>query len=110
MDLYLTALGLTIAVEYVVYVLFFRERFIMIFIYAVVINCFTHPIAYFLYGWFIRPSININTINIYFLIVEIVVFLAETLLIMLLFKTNLRRSLAISFVSNLATALLSFVI
>lgn len=109
MSFYLTALFITVAVEFAVYVLFFRKDVLSLLLYAAVINLFTHPIAYYFYNYLSGP-INSSAFNIYFLIVELIVFLAETVLIMILLKINLKRSLLLSFAANFATALLSFVI
>ncbi len=109
MSFYLTALFLTIAVELAVYVLFIRKNFASLLLYSVLINLFTHPIAYFFYNYLSSPA-EVSAFNIYFLIVEIVVFLSEAFLIMLLLKLNLKRALLLSFLANLSTALLSFVV
>lgn len=109
MSFYLTVLFITIAVEYVVYVLFFRKDFLKLLFYAVLINLFTHPLAYYFYNYLTSPESS-SAFNIYFLIVELVVFLAETVLIMILFKIDLKKAVLLSFLSNLTTALLSFVV
>ncbi len=109
MSFYLTVLFITIAVEYVVYVLFFRKDFFILFMYAILINLFTHPLAYYFYNYLTSPESS-SAFNIYFLIVELVVFLSETVLIMILFKIELKKAVLLSFLSNLTTALLSFVV
>lgn len=109
MHFYLAALFVTIAVEFAVYVLFFRKGVLTLLLYAVLINLFTHPIAYYFYNYLSGPF-NSSVFNIYFIIVELIVFLSEAVLIMILLKLNLKKSLLLSFTANLATALLSFVI
>ncbi|MBL8015736.1 MAG: hypothetical protein JNK43_00575 [Ignavibacteria bacterium] len=109
MSFYLTALVITIAVEFVVYVVFFRKDLLKLLLYCIAINLFTHPIAYYFYNQLSGPYHN-SAFNIYFLIVELVVFLAETVLIMLLMKLNWKTSLLLSLIANLTTAMLSFVI
>lgn len=109
MSFYLTVLFITIAVEYVVYVLFFRKDFLSLFFYAILINLFTHPLAYYFYNYLTSPESS-SAFNVYFLIVELVVFLTETVLIMILFRIDLKKAVLLSFLSNIATALLSFAV
>lgn len=110
MQLYFTALFITIAVEFVVYLLFIRKDPLRILLYAVLINCVTHPAAFYFYSQ-IADLKGINSLfNIYFLIIELIVFLTEIILIQILFKAGWKRSAFISFTANLVTALLSFFI
>lgn len=107
---YFSALGITIAAEFIVYLFFIRKNPLNLLIYAVIINAITHPIAFYIYNnlWY-QTEIN-NSFNIYFLIIEIIVFLAEILPVKLLFKIDLKKAVLISFSANLLTASLSFVI
>ncbi len=110
MQLYFTALFITIAVEFIVYLLYIRKNPFKILFYAVLINCVTHPAAFYIYSQ-IADKYAINSLfNIYFLIIELIVFLTEIILIQILFRVGWRRSALISFTANLVTALLSFVI
>lgn len=107
---YFSALGITIAAEFLVYLLFIRRTPLKLLLYAVIINSITHPIAFYFYNkiWY---NIEIyNSFNIYFLIIEIIVFLAEILPVKILLKTNFKTAVLISFSANLITASLSFVI
>lgn len=109
MSFYLTALFLTIAVEFVVYVLFFRKNVLTLLFYAILINLFTHPIAYYFYNYLSGPH-HYSAFNIYFLIVELIVFLTEAVLIMILLKLNWKKSLLLSLIANLTTAMLSVIV
>jgi hypothetical protein len=109
MQVYFTALFLTIAVEFIVYIFYIRSKPLVIFFYAVIINCLTHPAAFYFYSIFSEKSNLNNNFNVYFLIIEIVVFLAEILPIKFLFNIDLKKAVLISFSANIATAALSFV-
>jgi hypothetical protein len=108
MPVYITALGLTIAVEFFVYLAFIRQKALQLFLYSVLINGLTQPAVYYLYNHFTAETGVISPLNIYFIIIEIVVFLTESLFIMVLFKEKYPKALLISFSANLVTALLSF--
>ncbi len=110
MQQYFTALIITIAVEYIVYLLFIRGKPFQTLFYTVIINCLTHPVAYFCYSQLIEKYDITELFNIYFLIVEIIVFLAEIALVKILFNIKLSKAVLISFTANLVTAILSFVI
>lgn len=110
MQVYFTALLITIAVEYVIYLFFIRRMPFQTLFFAIIINCITHPVAYFVYAQLIDKYDIIGLFNIYFLILEIIVFLTEILLVKILFKLKLSRAILISFTANLVTALLSFII
>lgn len=110
MQLYFTALFITIAVEFFVYLLFIRRDPLRILLYAVLINCVTHPAAFYFYSQLADLN-GINSLfNIYFLIIELIVFLVEIILIKVLFQLSWKRALLISITANLVTALLSFII
>ncbi len=110
MQQYFTALIITIAVEYIVYLLFIRGKPFQTLFYAVLINCLSHPIAYYAYTQLIEKYDITDLLNIYFLIVEIIVFLVEIILVWILFKIKLSKAVLISLTANLATAILSFLI
>lgn len=108
MQTYFTALFLTIAVESGVYFFFIRNNPLKLFFYSIIINCLTHPIAFYIYtGLSLKYELN-NNFNIYFLITEIIVFLAEVYPLKILLKIDLPKAAVIAFSANLATALLSF--
>lgn len=108
MPSYLTALLITIAVEFFVYLIFIRQKPGQLFLYSVLINCLTQPPAVWAYNELTLSGDN-NLIYLYFLIIELVVFLAEAFLVLLLFRVKLLKALIISFSANLITALISFV-
>ena len=108
MQVYFSALFLTIAVEFIVYMLYIRSKPLLIFFYAVIINCLTHPAAFYIYSIFSEKSDLNNNFNIYFLIIEIVVFLAEILPIKYLFNISLKEAVLISLSANIVTAAISF--
>ena len=110
MQVYFTALVITIAVEFLVYLLFIRSKILKVFIFSVVINCFTHPAAFYIYSIISEKYSLYDNFNIYFIIIELIVFLAEIIFIQLLFQLNLKKAILISFTANLVTALLSFII
>ncbi|MGF7119252.1 hypothetical protein [Methanobacterium oryzae] len=97
---YLWAWLTTIVVEFVIIWLFIREGPLRLFLYSLLINSFTLPIATYSY-------INIIN-NIYF--IELMVILVESPLIMLLIKINYKKAFLISFVANFVTALMGFLL
>jgi hypothetical protein len=109
MPSYLTALLITIAAEFFIYLIIIRKNPRQLFLYAVLINCLTQPAAVWAFNELTLSGDN-NLFYIYFLIIELVVFLAETFLVLLLFRVKLLKALFISFSANLVTALLSFII
>ncbi len=108
MQTYFTALLITIAVEFAVYYLFIRSKPLKLLSYSLIINCLTHPIAFYFYSEYsIKYELN-NNLNIYFLIIEIIVFLTEIIPVKILLRVNLQKAAVIAFTANLVTALLSF--
>jgi hypothetical protein len=105
MPVYYTALLVTIAVEFFVYLIFIRQKALQLFLFSILINCLTQPIAYYFYSEILQGDSLL-----YFIIIEIIVFLAEGLLIKLLFRTNFAKAFLISFSANIVTALLSFIL
>jgi len=108
MPVYITALGLTIAVEFFVYLVYIRQKPLQLLFYSLLINCLTQPAAYYFYNQLIIQTSVSSPVNVYFIIIEIVVFLAESLLIMLLLRVKYPKALIISLSANLVTALMSF--
>ncbi|GEM_PF-1480599 len=108
MQTYFTALFLTMAVEFGVYYLFLRCKPLKLLLYSVIINGLTHPLAFYLYSeLYFKHDLN-NNFNIYFLITEIIVFLAEIYPVKLLINISLKKAALIAFSANLVTAGLSF--
>lgn len=93
------ALFLTISIEFVVYWLFIKKDMQRLLLYSVLINCFTHPVASFFFQGTITS----------FLLIEIVVFIVESFLLMWLLEIKIQKSLVISLVANLITAMLSII-
>jgi len=108
MQTYFTALLLTIAVESVVYYIFIRNKPAKLLLYSCIINGLTHPLAFYFYTEYSLTYDLNNNFNIYFLIIEIVVFLAEIIPLKILLKVNLYKAVMIALTANLLTALLSF--
>ncbi len=94
---YILSLIITIVIEFSVIWIFVRKDTSKLFLYAVLINSFTLPIATFSYQ---------NLINNFYLI-EVLVIFAESILIMLLLKIKYSKALLISFVANFVTAMIS---
>lgn len=95
---HILSLIITIVVEFFVIWIFVKRDTSKLFLYAVLINSFTLPLATFFYQ---------NLINNFYLI-ETLVVSAESILIMLLLKTKYPKALLISFVANFITAMISF--
>src|SRR3989344_7732498 len=93
---YILSLIITIIIEFGIIWIFIRKDISKLFLYAVLINSFTLPIATFSYQ---------NIIDSFFLI-EILVLFAESILIMLLLKTKYSKALLISFIANLITSMI----
>ncbi|MEA3292994.1 MAG: hypothetical protein U9P88_00755 [Patescibacteria group bacterium] len=94
---YILSLIVTVVIEFSVIWIFVKKDISKLFLYAVLINSFTLPLATFYYQ---------NLINNFYLVEALVIF-AESILIMLLLKTKYPRALLISFVANLITAMIS---
>ena len=110
MPIYFTALLITIAVEYLVYLAMLRQKPFQLLTYSIIINCLTQPLAYYVYFYLIPAGLTNNSLNLYFIIVEILVFLIESFLLQLLLRVIYTKALLISFIANIITALLSFVL
>ena len=109
---YLVPLLITIAVEYIILLLFIRKKPLLVFFFCVLINTFTQPLATVFYRYLLVDFSYTLLLpeQIPFFIVEICVVLIESVLIMLLFKLKYLKSLLISIVANFITAILSFVL
>lgn len=97
---YLLAWFTTIVVEFVIIWLFIRNAPMKLLLYSLLINSFTLPIATYSY----QNIIN----NIYF--IELIVILAESILVMLLLKINYKKAFFISLVANFITTLIGFLL
>jgi len=95
---HLIALTITIMVEFNVIWIIIRKKPLELFIYSVLVNSLTLPLA--TYGYY-------YVLNNLFLI-ELIVVLAESLLLMILLRLKYPKALAISFAANFITALIGF--
>ncbi len=102
------ALITTIIVEYVIYIFIQRSKPLLLLVAAILINCITQPPAFYAYNYFINSTFDLPSI-VYFLVIEITVFVIEIFLIKLLLQISYKRSVFVSFSANLITALLSFI-
>ena len=94
---FLFCLLLTIIVESGIYFYFIRESKVVV--YSSLINTFTLPLATYFY-----------LIYRQFVFTEIIVFLAETILIKYLIEVSYRKAVSVSFYANLLTALVGLLI
>jgi len=101
LDLF-SGLIITIIFEFLVYSIFIKKDYPKLILFALLINCFTWPLAMLLFGFS-------GTMLSLFLI-EIVVFITEGILIKKLFKIGYKKALFISFIANLITASLGFLL
>ncbi len=93
------SLVLTIIIEYVVVWFFVRKNPLRIFLYVVLINSVTQPLANYFYQ---------NAFNNFWLI-ELMVVLAESVLIMWLLEIKYKKAIIISLSANFVTALVSLI-
>lgn len=98
LERYLLSLFLTFFIEFIIIYLFIRKDPLKLLYYSLIINSFTLPIATNLY---------LNYSNNFWLI-EIAVVLLESLLLKWLLEIRFQRSLQISLIANLITAMISF--
>lgn len=94
---YVFAFSITITAEFMVFWILLRKEPLKLFMYSVLVNSLTWPIANYAYN---------NVLN-NFLFVEAFVFLAEIILIKLLLEIKYRKALYISFIANLITGAIS---
>jgi len=94
---YILSLIITIVIEFFIVWIFVKKDISELFLYVVLINSFTLPLATFSYQ---------NLISNFYLVEALVIF-AESILIMLLLKTKYLKALLISFVANFITAMIS---
>jgi hypothetical protein len=90
----------TILAEFTVISLFIKKDFPRILFYSALINSFTFPLANYAYH---------NILN-NFLAIEILVMLAESVLIVILFRMKYPKSLLISLAANAVTASISILL
>jgi hypothetical protein len=96
---YLFAFFITFVLEFTIILLITKMSWKELFLYVLLINLFTWPLANLAYYF-----------GGNFYLIEINVILLEGLLLMLLLRKSYASSLGLSFIANLITALLSFLI
>jgi hypothetical protein len=94
-----TMLVITIIIEFIVYIIIMREQVGWLFLYAVLINLFTWPLANLFYSTFGL-----------FWIIEFFTMVIELIFIMFLFKVNWKKAFIISLIANILTGMVSFII
>jgi hypothetical protein len=93
-------LGLTIALEYLVYLAWFRKQPVQLFLYAVLVNAATQPPANFAFRY----------LNLNLWLVELAVWLAEMLLLKFLLRISYREAAVLSLLANAVTTLTGIVL
>lgn len=94
----IVSLLITIATEYLVYILILRKEPLKLAVYSTLVNSSTLPLATYGY-WYVLGNL---------LIIEIIVVLAETPLLKNLIELKYRKALLLSILANLPTAVMSF--
>ncbi len=92
-------LVLTIIIEFIILFIFIKKNPFRLLLYSLLINSITLPVATYFYLAF----------RSYLGIIEILVFLTESLLLKWFLKVEYKRALLISFVANLTTFLLGLI-
>lgn len=95
--LHIFSLIITILIEFIVIWFFIKKNIPQLFLYTILINSFTLPIATYVY-----QNILSN-----FLFIEIIVVFLESFLIMWLLEIKYIKALLVSFVANLLTSMIS---
>jgi len=100
------ALALTITLEFLIAWALLRRTPLKLFIYSVLINCFTLPIAIYIYTHYQpQDSYHSQHLLLYFSL-EFIVFAVEIPLWWLLTKIKLPKAIILSFLANLVTSLI----
>jgi len=94
------SLLITIIAEFFVILAFMRHKPLKLLLYSVLINSFTLPLATYLYYYILES----------FVAVELLVFLAEGILLMLLLRISARKAFLISLAANFATAMIGLIL
>lgn len=97
---YIIPLILTIISEFIVYLIIIKKNPFNLFLYSVLINSFTLPLANYVF---------INILQ-NFLIIELFVFLSEIILLYLLINLSYKKATFLSFAANSVSAVLGFII
>ena len=97
-SLLVTALALTVLVEFVIFLAIFRSDPSRLLAYSLLINSFTNPLLNYFYNYVFHEILAL----------EIVVVLVESILIMALINIKYPKALLISLAANLASASAGF--
>jgi len=95
----LLSLILTVAIEFLVYTLLVKKDAIKLLFYSFVINLFTVPLANIFIGFYGLQSL---------FIVELIVFLVEAPLIIILLKLKPLKAFILSLIANLVSTAVGF--
>lgn len=104
--------GLTVLVEYAIWMLWLRRRPLVFAGFCLLVNTFTQPLAVRAY-WLLIESLAPNHVGHHWpslLIIEVVVPLVEWPLIRMLCGVSWRRAFWISLTANAVTAAMSFLL
>lgn len=97
---FLTVWLLTVIIEFIIIYLFIKNKPWTLLFYSVIINSLTLPIATYTYIYILNN----------FLLIEIFVMLAESILLKYLLDIKYSRSTLISVIANTVTALLGYIL
>ena len=103
---YPLSLLFTIVVEFIVIFLILRREPAKLFIYSIMINAFTQPLATYAYQTvvqYVLPDILRSL-----LLIELLVFVAESFLLKRLLEINYKKAVILSFAANLTTAVIGW--
>lgn len=95
---FILSLVLTIITEFFIIWIIIRKNPKVVFLYVLLINLLTQPLVNYAFGF----------LGMDFFLLEILVFLAEAILIKILFRLGYKKSLLLSFLANIITALTSY--
>jgi hypothetical protein len=90
---------ITIIIEFIILWLFKREKPLILFLYSILINSITLPLATYSY-LYLYPNL---------ILIEILVVLVEALIIKFLLEVHYKKAILISFVANLCTFLVGVI-
>jgi hypothetical protein len=92
-------LSITIFIEFIIYAIVIRKNIPSLFIYCLLINLVTWPLANLFYSFFGV-----------FLIIELCVFAVESILIKYIVDISWKKAAIISLIANLITAIVGLII
>ena len=105
----LIPLGITTMIEYVIIQLLMRNQFVLW--QVILVNLLTNPGINFLYKFLMyETSLEIEVIQWIIVIGEMIVFIVEAILYHYILKIKWKEAMRNSFVANLCSYLISFVV